>query len=83
VALLGKLSVRKRSCRTKQKVAIQRYQPTGKFYITIDVAVTNKKGSFVATVRPVPADTFLYRARVNQTKRCTGAVSNRVKVRAK
>jgi FG-GAP repeat len=75
-------SKRKSTCQGKQKIAIQRYQPSGGFWVTVDVAVTDKKGKFTATARPAPALTFFYRAHVNQTKRCTLANSARVKIKA-
>jgi FG-GAP repeat len=83
VKLLGKLraSKKKRSCQAKQKVAIIRYETTDGGP-TIDVAVTDKKGDFAAVVHPAPARTFIYRARVKQSKRCVGVISKRVKIKA-
>jgi hypothetical protein len=87
ISLTGKLSATKRraSCVTRQKVAIQRLvasTPNAQ-WTTIDVAMTNKKGKFRSSTTPAPANTtFGYRARVNRTKRCGAAFSNRVKVRA-
>jgi hypothetical protein len=82
--LIGKLHApkkkKRRSCQIKQKVAIQRFQ--GTFWVTVDVAVTARSGSFSATVIPAPAGKFVYRAHVNQTKRCAGGNSKRVKVTA-
>jgi FG-GAP repeat len=75
-------SKKKRACQSKQKIALQRYQPGGGFWVTIDVAVTDKKGKFTTNTRPAPALTFLYRAHVNQTRRCMVANSNRVKIKA-
>jgi hypothetical protein len=85
ITLSGTLRATKkrRSCQRKQKVAIQRLALPSTFWATIDVAMTNKKGKFRATATPAPANTsFYYRARVNRTKRCAAAKSNRVKVRA-
>jgi hypothetical protein len=76
---------RKATCQRRQKVAIQRSWRLGSKtgWTTIDVAVTNRKGKFLATTTPYPGDTtYTYRARVNRTKRCAAALSNRVKVRA-
>jgi hypothetical protein len=83
VKLIGKLtaSKKKRSCQVKQKVSIIRYE-TDQGGPTIDVAVTNKKGSFVVVVHPAPARTFVYRARVKQSRRCVGVISKRVKIKA-
>jgi hypothetical protein len=75
-------SKRKRSCQGKQKIAIQRYQPNGGAWTTIDVAITGRKGTFTSDTRPAPAQTFLYRAHVNQTKRCATANSKRLKITA-
>ena len=75
-----KSSKRKAACERKQKVAIQRFAGNN-FWQTIDVAVTGKKGTFSVQTFPAPAQTFFYRARVNQTRRCTGATSNRVKIK--
>jgi hypothetical protein len=75
-----KASKRKRNCQAKQKVAIQRNGGGG--WITINVAVTKRDGKFAVGTRPGPPSTLLYRARVNQTKRCMGATSKSVKVKA-
>jgi len=45
------------------------------------VAVSRKNGTFSVQTFPAPVQTFFYRARVNQTRRCTGAISNRVKIK--
>jgi hypothetical protein len=84
VGFTGKLrsSKRKRSCQVKQKIAIQRYEPNGGTWTTIDVAITDKKGRFRSGTHPAPALTFFYRAHVNQTKRCAVANSKRVKIKA-
>jgi hypothetical protein len=83
VQLLGNVrtSRRNRSCRGKQKVAIMRFDPNGSSWPTVDVAMTNKDGSFSAVVRPAPAQTFLYRAGLKQTRKCAGALSNKVKIK--
>jgi hypothetical protein len=82
LTLRGRLVARVRSCRVKQKIAIQRLGPDGLF-LTINVGVTARNGKFASSTRPAPAQTFFYRARVSQTKKCKGAVSHRVKVVAK
>ena len=71
----------KRACEARQKVGILRYNPANGSWPTVDVAVTNRKGSFVAKARPVVAQSLLFRANVKQTKRCSGALSSRVKVK--
>jgi hypothetical protein len=87
ISLSGRLRAAKRraTCQSRQKVAIQRLvmsTPNAQ-WTTIDVAKTNKKGKFRTITTPAPANTtFGYRARVNRTKRCAAAFSNRVKVRA-
>ena len=82
LTLTGKLksSKRKATCVRKQKIAIQRFAGNN-FWQTIDVAISSKKGTFSVKTSPAPAQTFFYRARVNQTRRCTGAISNRVKIK--
>jgi FG-GAP repeat len=76
-------SKKKGQCQIKQKVAIQRQALPGVAWATIDVAVTTKKGRFLSTTTPAPANTkFYYRARLNRTKRCGAAKSNKVKVKA-
>jgi hypothetical protein len=85
VTMKGRLRAltRKSSCQRRQKVAIQRLEhaPQADFYLTIDVAITKRDGTFASSTRPAPAPkTFFYRARVTQTKRCKQAVSKRVKV---
>jgi FG-GAP repeat len=85
IALSGTLRAAKKrpTCQRRQKVAIQRMPIPGKYWATIDVAITRKDGKFLSTTNPGPANTsFYYRARVNRTKRCAAAASNRVKVRA-
>jgi hypothetical protein len=62
-----------RSCRSRQKIAIQRRKTSGGRFQTFEVAVTNRAGSFRITMRPVR--TYVYRARVSQTTRCMGATS--------
>ncbi len=84
LTLHGKLqaSKKKRSCQAKQKVAILRFDPNSGGWATIDVAVTTKSGAYATTLRPPAlAQTYQYRARVKQTKRCDGAVSKKVKVK--
>jgi hypothetical protein len=72
---------RKRSCRSKQKVALQRLSGNN-FWATIEVSVTKKDGTFKTSTTPAPAGPFHYRAHVNQTKRCMGATSKPVKIKA-
>jgi hypothetical protein len=87
ISLTGRLRAAKRraSCQKRQKVAIQRLVlsiPNSQ-WTTIDVAMTNRAGRFRSSATPAPAGTtFNYRARVNRTKHCAAALSNRVKVRA-
>jgi hypothetical protein len=82
LVMSGKLKASKRqgTCERKQKIAIQRLGQ-GNLWVAIDVAVSKKNGSFTAQTFPGPAATFYYRARVNQTRRCTGATSNKIKVK--
>jgi hypothetical protein len=88
VTLSGRVRVtkaskkRKRSCRANQKVALLRRDPNSGGWPTIDVAVTRKNGTFSLKVRPVLAMTWTYRARVKETRRCTGAISKKVKIKA-
>jgi hypothetical protein len=81
VTLKGRLTARTRKskCQVRQKVAIERFELAG-FYLTIDVAVTRRDGSFATSTRP--SRTTIYRARVTQTKRCMSATSKKVKIRA-
>jgi hypothetical protein len=65
------------SCRSRQKIAIQRRKANGRFQ-TFEVAVTNRAGSFRTSTRP--GRTYVYRARVSQTARCMGASSKAAKV---
>jgi hypothetical protein len=62
-----------RSCRSRQKIALQRRKKSGGRFQTFEVAVTNRAGSFRIALRPVR--TYVYRARVSQTTRCMGATS--------
>jgi hypothetical protein len=82
LVMSGKLesSKRKSNCQTKQKIAIQRLSQ-GNIWVAIDVAVSKKNGKFSSETFPGPAATFFYRARVNQTRRCMGATSNKIKVK--
>jgi FG-GAP repeat len=82
LVLGGRIKSRKRraACERKQKVAIQRFARNNSWQ-TIDVAVSRKNGRFSVEAFPGPARTFIYRARVNQTRRCVGATSKRVKVK--
>ena len=66
------------SCRSRQKIAIQRRKAGTSRFQTFEVAVTNRSGSFKTSTRPVR--TYLYRARVSQTARCMGATSKQAKV---
>ena len=66
------------SCRSHQKIAIQRRDLRGGGFQTFEVAVTARSGSFKSSVRPVR--TYVYRARVSQTARCMGATSKGAKV---
>jgi hypothetical protein len=82
VTLKGRLTARARksTCQARVKVAIERYELAG-FYLTIDVAVTRRDGSFATSTRP--SRTTIYRARVTQTKRCMPVTSKKVKISAK
>ena len=66
------------SCRSRQKIAIQRRQAGTSRFQTFEVAVTSRSGSFKMSTRPVR--TYKYRARVSQTARCMGATSKQAKV---
>jgi Calx-beta domain len=66
------------SCRSRQKIAIQRRKLSGGRFQTFEVAVSRRSGSFTTSTRPVR--TYLYRARVSQTTRCMGATSKAKKV---
>ena len=66
------------SCRSRQKIAIQRRKAGTSRFQTFEVAVTSRSGSFKMSTRPVR--TYLYRARVSQTARCMGATSKQAKV---
>jgi hypothetical protein len=83
VALSGKLraSKSKRACEARQKVGILRFNPANGSWATVDVAVTKRNGTFVARARPIVAQSLLYRATVKQTKRCSSALSSRVRVK--
>lgn len=61
------------SCRSRQKIAIQRRKQTGGRFQTFEVAITTRSGSFRSSTRPIR--TYAYRARVSQTTRCMGATS--------
>jgi FG-GAP repeat protein len=82
VTFKGRLIAKRRSCRARQKVALQRLDQNN-FYATINVGVTKRNGRFATSTRPAPAQTLFYRVRVSQTKKCMGANSKRVKVVAK
>jgi hypothetical protein len=66
------------SCRSRQKIAIQRRKSGERRFQTFEVAVTSRSGSFKTSTRP--GRTYLYRARVSQTRRCMGATSKAAKV---
>ncbi len=66
------------SCRSRQKIAIQRRKAGTSRFQTFEVAVTNTSGSFKSSTRPVR--TYIYRARVSQTARCMGATSKQARV---
>jgi hypothetical protein len=80
VRLIGVLRVSggPASCRSRQKIAIQRRKVSGGRFQTFEVAVTGRSGSFRTSTRP--RRTYLYRARVSQTARCMGATSKTAKV---
>jgi len=65
-------------CERRQSVALQRRLPGSLRYRTFKSVRTSSGGSFVT--RTVPARTYLYRARVEQTSACEGALSNRERI---
>jgi hypothetical protein len=71
------------SCQSRQPVKIQRRLPGRVVYGTVRTVTTARSGAF--SLRLKPRATFVYRARVDQTTSCLGAVSDRrlVKVRRK
>ena len=71
-------SGRQASCQRRQKIAIQRRKLKGGRFQTFDVAITARNGRF--TVKTWPGRSYLFRARVSQTQRCTGARSKATKV---
>jgi FG-GAP repeat len=81
VTMKGRLSAKSRSCRVRQKISLERLNEV-KAWLLINVGVTKRDGSFATSTRPSLPKSF-YRARVLQTRRCGGAVSKRVKVRAR
>jgi hypothetical protein len=68
----------KPSCERRQLVSLQRRSPTGRRYRTFARVRTDADGDFARRVRP--QRTAIYRARVPQTARCLGAVSNRERI---
>jgi hypothetical protein len=79
LTLKGRLVAKKRSCRARQKVAVQRLG-SDKVFFTIAVGITKRDGRFAASTRPYPAQTHFFRAQVVRTRKCMGAISKRVKV---
>jgi hypothetical protein len=69
------------SCESGQSVSVQVRRPGSVTYATIRIVKTTQSGTFALSVRP--RTTSVYRARVEQTSLCLGAVSDRrvVKVR--
>jgi hypothetical protein len=68
----------KSTCERGQRIEVQRRLPNRSGYRTFSRARTNRDGKF--TVKARPRRTYLYRARVAQSARCLGAVSDREKV---
>ena len=77
--LRGRLtaSTNRSACQNRQKIALQRRKRGGRFQ-TFEVAVTRASGAF--TAKTIAERTYTYRARVSQTARCMGALSNKAKV---
>ena len=71
------------SCQAKQEVELQARLPGRVTYRTMRKLTTGSTGLF--SLRLKPRATYVYRARVEQTTLCLGAVSDRltVKVRAR
>jgi hypothetical protein len=69
------------ACEAKQSVKVQFRLPGRTRYGTLRIVTTNGNGAF--SLRVKPRRTYVYRARVEQTASCLGAVSDRrvVKVR--
>ena len=65
-------------CQARQRVQIQRRRPASTSFRTFATRTSSSGGSL--TLRTRPTATFVYRARVAQTARCAGAVSNRERV---
>jgi hypothetical protein len=69
---------KRRLCRARQKIAVQRLIPGTKFFQTFDVAVSTTDGKFGLRTRP--DKTYTYRLRVQQNNRCEQAVSRTTRV---
>jgi len=65
-------------CQASQSVQLQRRRPASTTYRTFATRRTSTSGTL--TVRTRPTATYVYRARVVQSARCIGAVSNRERV---
>jgi hypothetical protein len=65
-------------CVPNQSVALQRRRPSRARYLTFARRTTNRAGAFSIRIRP--RRTFVYRARVEQTASCHGAVSESERV---
>jgi hypothetical protein len=68
----------RRGCEAAQLVRVQRRRPASVTFRTFVTRRTSAGGSL--TVRTRPTATYVYRARVSETARCAGAVSNRERV---
>lgn len=65
-------------CQASQLVELQRRRPASTAFRTFATRRTAKSG--LLSLRTRPAATYVYRARLAQTARCDGAVSNRERV---
>ena len=67
-----------RGCQVGQEVRIQRRSLGSVTYTTLATRRTSAGGTFSLATRP--SRTYVYRARVAESDRCAGAVSNRERV---
>ena len=65
-------------CQASQTVQLQRRRPAATTFRTFATRRTSRSGAL--SLRTRPTATYVYRARVAQTARCIGAVSNRERV---
>ena len=69
---------KRRLCRARQKIAVQRLLPGTQFFQTFDVAMSANDGKFSS--RTKPDKTYTYRLRLQQSNRCDSAVSRTTRV---